>query len=89
MAAPLATAPAAPAPASQLPRAGDGRGNGFRSAAGVSLGLLLSINLFNYIDRQVLAAVESDIAKDVFGPAHESPATLTKMGALGTAFLVS
>lgn len=50
--------------------------------------LLLLINLFNYIDRYVLAAVEPNIAKDFFGDA-DSAATLAKMGSLATAFLVS
>jgi MFS family permease len=50
--------------------------------------LLLLINLFNYIDRYVLAAVEPNIAKDFFG-LHEDAATLAKMGSLATAFLIS
>jgi len=59
------------------------------SGAKLSLGLLLSINLFNYIDRYVLAAVEPDVAKEFFGDQHSSAATLTKMGSLATAFLIS
>jgi MFS family permease len=50
--------------------------------------LLLLINLFNYIDRYVLAAVEPNIAKDFFGNS-ESAQTLAKMGSLATAFLIS
>lgn len=50
--------------------------------------LLLLINLFNYIDRYVLAAVEPNIAREFFGDA-ESAATLAKMGSLATAFLIS
>src|ERR1700726_3645061 len=48
--------------------------------------LLLSINLFNYIDRQVLAAVEPEIRKELLGdaPAHEAR---LKMGLLSTGFL--
>ncbi len=56
--------------------------------ARASLVLLLLINLFNYIDRYVLAAVEPNIAKDFFG-SKEDAATLAKMGSLATAFLVS
>jgi MFS family permease len=37
--------------------------------AGSALALLLFINLFNYIDRQVLAAVVGPIKKTFFGPA--------------------
>jgi predicted MFS family arabinose efflux permease len=44
--------------------------------------LLLLINLFNYVDRQVLAAVEPQIEKNL----HVSEA---KMGTLATAFLLS
>ncbi len=50
--------------------------------------LLLLINLFNYIDRYVLAAVEPNIAKDFFG-SHGDAQTLAKMGSLATAFLLS
>jgi MFS family permease len=57
---------------------------GARSA----LVLLLLINLFNYIDRYVLAAVEPNIAKDFFNDRKDA-ATLTKMGWLATAFLLS
>ncbi len=49
--------------------------------------LLLAINLFNYIDRQVLAAVEPEIQKDLLpGVAEEHAGFL--MGMLSTAFLV-
>jgi MFS family permease len=57
---------------------------------------LLSINLFNYIDRQVLAAVEPQIEKEFFphsSSTDESTPTdkfeKAKMGALQTAFMVS
>jgi MFS family permease len=55
------------------------------NAARLSLGLLLTINLFNYVDRQILAAVEPRI-QDQFlaGDPHAE----TKMGLLATAFLV-
>jgi len=35
--------------------------------AGIALGLLLAINLFNYLDRQVLASVEPEIRRALFG----------------------
>jgi MFS transporter, Spinster family, sphingosine-1-phosphate transporter len=54
---------------------------GARSA----LTLLLLINLFNYIDRQVLAAVEHDIAKDFFKD-PKSAMAMAKMGSLASAF---
>src|SRR5579862_5585549 len=49
--------------------------NGIKRLAGTAvmpgarsaLILLLAINLFNYIDRQVLAAVEPEIEKELFG----------------------
>jgi MFS family permease len=53
-----------------------------------ALVLLLLINLFNYIDRYVLAAVEPNIAHDFFGKTEDA-ATLAKMGSLATAFLIS
>jgi MFS family permease len=50
--------------------------------------LLLAINLFNYIDRQVLAAVEPEIRRELLP--DESPAEAqTKMGLLSTAFLIT
>jgi MFS family permease len=55
------------------------------NAARLSLGLLLTINLFNYVDRQILAAVETDVQKQ-FLP-HDINAE-AKMGLLATAFLV-
>ncbi len=59
---------------------------GTRSA----VALLFAINLFNYIDRYILAAVEGDISKEIF-PAGSVDANFakTKMGWLVTAFLVS
>src|SRR3954462_10372392 len=56
--------------------------------ARAALVLLLLINLFNYIDRQVLAAVEHDIAKDFFKDPN-APATMAKMGSLASAFFFS
>jgi MFS family permease len=61
--------------------------------ARLALILLLSINLFNYIDRQVLAALELPIEKALFPEdpvTHERPADAKEqMGLLGTAFMVS
>jgi len=51
--------------------------------------LLLGINLFNYIDRYVLAAVEPQIARAFFGGAASDAETLAKTGSLATAFIVS
>ena len=57
--------------------------------AGLALALLLSINLFNYIDRQVLAAVLPKLELDagLFDPAD--PNLKFKLGSLTTAFFVS
>lgn len=60
---------------------------GRRSGAGIALALLLGINLFNYIDRQVLAAVEPEIRDTFF--ARGDLNAMTKTGGLGTAFLVT
>jgi len=54
--------------------------------AKTALGLLLAINLFNYIDRQVLAAVEPDIRRELLPNAADPRA---KMGLLFTAFIVT
>jgi len=54
--------------------------------ARVALLLLLAINLFNYIDRQVLAAVLPKIKDDFL---KDDPFANTKLGWLTTAFLVS
>jgi len=57
--------------------------------AGLALALLLSINLFNYIDRQVLSAVlpKLELDADIFHP--DDPNLKFKLGWLTTAFLVS
>src|SRR6266481_2296267 len=57
------------------------------SGANGALLLLLGINLFNYIDRQVLAAVEPDIRASFFS-ANDVNA-MTKTGLLGVAFFVT
>src|SRR5262245_30177081 len=57
------------------------------SGARGALFLLLAINLFNYIDRQVLAAVEPDIRATFFAP--DDVNRMTKTGLLGVAFFVT
>jgi MFS family permease len=57
------------------------------SAAKTALLLLLGINLFNYIDRQILAALEPDIRATFFAP--DDPNAMTKTGLLGDAFFVT
>jgi MFS family permease len=49
--------------------------------------LLLAINLCNYIDRQVLAAVEPEIRESFFATGDLN--AMAKTGLLGTAFLVT
>lgn len=51
------------------------------------LGLLIAINLFNYIDRQVLASVEPEIRHAFFGSDYAH--AMEKTGWLAPAFLVS
>ncbi len=58
-----------------------------RTAARGALFLLLGINLFNYIDRQILAALEPDIRATFFA-ANDVNAPV-KTGLLGDAFLVT
>ena len=56
----------------------------------LALGLLLAMNLFNYIDRQVLAAVEPEIRLSMFGSGNEDDSdVMFKSGLLASAFLVS
>jgi MFS family permease len=57
-----------------------------RPGARAALALLLVINLFNYIDRQVLSAVEAPIAKELL---PRDPNEAAKMGLLAMLFLVS
>ena len=57
------------------------------AGARAALWLLLGINLFNYIDRQILAAVEPEIRATFFSP--NDPNAMARTGALGTAFLVT
>ena len=55
--------------------------------ARTALTLLLAINLFNYVDRYVLAAAEPEIQKHMFKPGDPNAEAL--MGSLATAFMVS
>src|SRR5271165_3089409 len=56
--------------------------------ARAALVLLLAINLFNYIDRQVLAAVEPEIRQSLLAGANPNdPALATKLGPLGSVLL--
>ena len=57
------------------------------SGARSALVLLLTINLFNYIDRQVLAALEPNIRATFFAPGDLN--AMTKTGLLADAFFVS
>jgi len=57
------------------------------SGAHGALLLLLGINLFNYIDRQVLAALEPDIRTSFFAAGDVN--AMTKTGLLGDAFFVT
>ena len=56
--------------------------------ARTALLLLLVINMFNYIDRQVLAAVEPEIRRQLL-PDEEPGSAKFKMGLLSTAFLIT
>src|SRR5438552_15345290 len=57
------------------------------AGARAALWLLLGINLFNYIDRQVLASVEPDIRATWF--AANDVHAMAKTGTLGTAVLIT
>lgn len=58
-----------------------------KRGARTALALLVGINLFNYIDRQILAAVEPEIRDTFFAP--NDPNAMATTGVLGTAFLVT
>lgn len=58
-----------------------------KPGAHAALVLLLAINLFNYIDRQILAALEPQIRATFF--AANDVNAMTKTGALGMVFLVT
>ncbi|MCE9566064.1 MAG: MFS transporter [Planctomycetes bacterium] len=57
--------------------------------AGWALALLLGINLFNYIDRQILSATLPKIRLDATILRPDDPLAQTKLGALTTAFMVA
>lgn len=57
--------------------------------ARTALSLLLAINLFNYIDRQVLAAVEPEIRKELLENVGDENTAKFWMGLLSTAFLIT
>src|SRR5438093_2427310 len=57
------------------------------SGARTALFLLLAITLFNYLDRQILAALEPDIRASIF--ASNDVNAMTKTGLLGDAFFVT
>ena len=58
-----------------------------KNGAGFALGLLVAINLFNYIDRFVLAAVEPSIRAAFF--AADDPNAMARTGLLAPAFLIT
>src|SRR5436853_2777794 len=51
--------------------------------------LLLAINLFNYVDRQVLAAVEPEIRRELLSNVGDEKSAKFWMGLLSTAFLLT
>ena len=69
--------------------AGAGGPKGVAPGAGAALALLLAINLFNYIDRQILSATLPKIHLDasIFRP--DDPHLGLKLGLLTTGFMVS
>lgn len=58
-----------------------------KPGAKTALILLIGVNLFNYIDRQVLSAVEPEIRATFFRPGDPNAMAMT--GTLATAFLVT
>lgn len=68
------------------PTPGVAKGASIAPKAGMALALLLSINLFNYLDRQVLAAVLPSLKTEFLAG---DPNQNGKAGLLTTAFLVS
>lgn len=60
-----------------------------RRVAVASVALLLAINLFNYIDRYILAAVEPLVREEFFPDPAQAADSRGKMGLLATAFMVS
>src|SRR3954452_3517866 len=91
--------PMSPDPRPASPALASPTGAATRTAR-LSLALLLAINMFNYIDRYILAAVEPEIRAQFFPQAttaaasaasakDELMAAMAKTGSLATAFLVS
>ena len=76
-------------PASDLLQSANPMKNDSQAKPGAysALALLLAINLFNYIDRQVLAAVEPSIRATFFAP--NDPNAMAISGTLGSAFLIT
>lgn len=62
---------------------------GVSPGAGSALALLLAINLFNYIDRQILSATLPKIRLDAGILRPDDPNVFTKLGALTSAFMVA
>ena len=58
-----------------------------KSGARIAVALLLAINIFNYVDRQILAAVEPSIRAAFFLPGDKNALAIS--GVLGSAFLVT
>jgi MFS family permease len=58
-----------------------------RAGARISLALLVGVNLFNFVDRYVLASVEPSIRATFFAP--DNPNAMWWSGMLSTAFVVS
>ena len=55
----------------------------------MALGLLLAINVFNYIDRQVLAGVEPEIRRAFFPLDPDGLAARTQSGSLASVFMIT
>ena len=61
-----------------------------RARRWLALTLLLAMNLFNYVDRQILAAVEPEIRQSLLLASDpQDQNAMAKMGLLSSAFLVS
>lgn len=71
------------------PMTGSGGPKAVARGAGYALALLLAINLFNYIDRYVLAAILPLLAIDAEMVDPTDPDLQGKLGLLTTAFMVS
>lgn len=70
----------------KMPAHGDDPSGPAHSGARTALLLLLGINLFNYIDRSILAAVEPEIRAQLL---PGDPDAMARTGLLATAFLVT